>query len=86
MHERGSLNAGVTWRSAMLDSAGDFGGEMDLPALLLVDGAAALHVGPRAEVYVTGTNLLNNQAMVSWRPFGARPTAPRQVMVGLRVQ
>ena len=86
VHDRGSLNAGVTWRSAMLDSAGDFGDETDLPALLLVDAAAAAQVGPRAEVYVTGTNLLNNQAVVSWRPFGARPTAPRQVMVGVRVQ
>ena len=30
----------------------------------------------RFGIYVSGTNLLRNTSVVSWRPLGARPTAP----------
>ena len=85
-HDRFALNLGVTWRSALLDQAGLPGGDTDLPDLLLIDASASLQVRPHVAVYGTGTNLAGNDAMVSWRPYGARPTAPRQVMVGVKVR
>ena len=34
----------------------------------------------------TATNLLGSTAITSWRPVGARPTAPRTVMVGIKAE
>lgn len=81
------LGVGLTARSAMLDEAGLHDSDvLEVPALLLVD--TALNVRPLdwLTVYATGTNLLRSTAITSWRPFGARPTAPLQVMVGAKVQ
>jgi Fe(3+) dicitrate transport protein len=36
------------------------------------------------KIYLTARNFLNRQAIVSRRPFGARPNAPRTVFVGLK--
>lgn len=83
-HPRGGLTAGVTWRSGLLDSAGSFDDGAELPALLLVDAALHVQVHPRLELYATGTNLTGSTAVTSLRPFGARPTAPLQVMVGVK--
>ncbi len=83
---RVSLSVGVTARSGMLDAAGELpGGEMDVPPLLLLDAAAQAAVTDRVRLYATGTNLTGSKALESWRPFGARPTAPLQVMVGVKV-
>jgi Fe(3+) dicitrate transport protein len=82
-HSRWSLNVGVSYRSAMLDQAGGLS-EADIPGLLLVDAAAHLSLAEDWEVYATGTNLTSETAITSWRPFGARPTAPLQIMAGLK--
>ncbi|TNE91071.1 MAG: TonB-dependent receptor [Deltaproteobacteria bacterium] len=80
------LGLGATARSGMRDIA-DSGAldEDDIPALLLLDAAAEAQVLPNLAVYATGTNLTQSTAHTSWRPFGARPTAPLQVMVGLKL-
>ena len=35
-------------------------------------------------LYLTASNLGNAKAITSWRPYGARPVAPRQVMAGIK--
>ena len=85
-HPRFDMGAGLAARSAMLDAAGVFPAtDVDVPALLLVDAAARYRINERFTAYATGTNLTGSTAITSWRPAGARPTAPLQVMVGLKV-
>lgn len=84
VHDRFDLGLGAAWRSGMLDEAGTFPvTETDVPALLLLDAAASVQVHKGWSLYATGTNLAGEQAIVSWRPYGARPTAPLQVMAGV---
>ena len=66
------------------------GGEVTLRTdnLTVFDLVADWDVGkvllPGARVYVNARNVLNDASIVSRRPFGARPNAPRWVQVGLR--
>ena len=84
-HPRVDASVGVAWRSAMLNEAGLFPETPeDIPELLLLDAAVRVQASPRLEVYAVGTNLLNAATITSWRPAGARPTAPLQVMGGLK--
>ena len=82
-HERWSLNTSLSFRSGMLDQAGT-DDEVDIPALLLLDAAMHVNISEGWSIYATGSNLTSNSAITSWRPFGARPTAPLQVMAGLK--
>ena len=85
-HPRVKATVGVTARTGMLDQAGTFPVEEgDVPALWLVDAALSGRLSERVSLYATGTNLNGSTAITSWRPFGARPVAPRTVMVGLKV-
>jgi Fe(3+) dicitrate transport protein len=86
-HERWSLSLGATARSGMLNQAGTFPvDDNDVAPLLLLDAAGNLDLGERFVLYATGTNLTNSKGITSWRPFGARPTAPLLVMVGLKLK
>ena len=51
---------------------------------LLLDAAVHYQVGPSSEFYVTGNNLLNATYVAAHRPFGARPGAPINGMVGFK--
>jgi Fe(3+) dicitrate transport protein len=53
--------------------------------LFTVDVSAEVRPWSFLEIYVNARNLFDNQVVVSHRPFGARPNAPRWVQVGLRV-
>jgi Fe(3+) dicitrate transport protein len=75
---------GVSYRSGMLNEAGNFDEETDIPSLLLIDAATVIPVRNKLKLQVTGSNLLNNQNITSLRPYGARPVAPRQIMFGLK--
>jgi len=79
-----TLGAGLSYRGDMLDAAGSFGEDADIPALWLLDAAASIELSRTWSAYATGTNLAGATGITSWRPFGARPTAPAQVMVGLK--
>lgn len=87
LHERGSFTAGAIGRSGMWDEAGQ--GPLpeigSIPPLLLVDVAADARLAGPVRVYATVTNLTNSHAIESWRPFGARPTAPFTAFVGLKL-
>ena len=54
-----------------------------IPGRLLLDATASLELGP-ARFYVTATNLTNQAALVSRRPFGARPQAPLLFQAGVK--
>ena len=79
-----SLGAGISYRGEMLDAAGQFGEGDEIAALWLVDAAASVALARGWSATATGTNLAGATGITSWRPFGARPTAPSQVMVGLK--
>jgi Fe(3+) dicitrate transport protein len=83
-HPRFRLGLGLTGRSGMLDTAAAPDTEPEVPALVLLDAAAHVQITEAWEAYVTGSNLTSRADVVSWRPFGARPTAPLQVMAGVK--
>jgi Fe(3+) dicitrate transport protein len=84
-HRRGAVDVGATWRSGMLDAAGVVGdGTPTVPSLLLVDASARVTLSPTVTATIRATNLTNRRSVVSWQPYGARPTAPPQVVVGVR--
>lgn len=86
-HPKVDLGVGVAGRSEMLDAAGTFPATAtDVPALVLVDAGLRVFVNERVTAYANGTNLTGKTTLVSWRPAGARPTAPRQVMAGVEVR
>jgi Fe(3+) dicitrate transport protein len=78
------VRVGLSYRSELLDIAGDFSEAQTLPSLLLLDAGAKVLLTQQWSLYFTGTNLTNSTAITSWRPFGARPTAPLQVMGGIK--
>ncbi|MEN0065278.1 MAG: TonB-dependent receptor [Myxococcota bacterium] len=82
-HRRFDVAASVRTRSPMLDAAGPFD-RPEIPALTVLDVAANVAISRNLSVYATGSNLTNASPLVSLRPFGARPPAPLQVMVGVK--
>jgi Fe(3+) dicitrate transport protein len=81
-----SIAAAATYVSEMRETAGQ-----GTPAPgdrtedhLVVDLALHAAVGEASELYATTTNLLDDRHIAARRPFGARPGAPRQVMVGFK--
>jgi len=83
-HPRFRLGLGLTGRSGMRDAASAPEEPLEVPELWLLDAAVHVALQEAWEVYATGSNLTARTTLVSWRPFGARPTAPLQVMAGLK--
>ncbi len=83
--KRFSSAMGLIFRSELLDSAGDFERDLTVPSLVLLDASLNVQVRPSTQLYLSATNLLNNTAPTAWRPVGLRPSAPRQVMLGVKV-
>jgi Fe(3+) dicitrate transport protein len=54
-------------------------------AQLTLDLAVRYRVLDRWELYATCRNLLDAHPIVSHRPFGARPSAPRFIQVGTKL-
>jgi Fe(3+) dicitrate transport protein len=79
------LGLGAMYYGAIRELAGV--GSIDpavlVPGRVLVDATAAIEWG-QARLYVTATNLINSSALVSRRPFGARPQAPMLIQVGFK--
>ena len=75
----------LSYRSKMLDAAGTFdSGELEIPELFLWESAVNVILPNRFVLYASGSNLRNNTSVTSWRPFGARTVAPRQIMLGVK--
>ncbi|MCG5053086.1 MAG: TonB-dependent receptor [Myxococcales bacterium] len=52
--------------------------------LTVIDAGAHLNLPRNAQIYLQVRNALDEAAIVSFRPFGARPNAPRWVQAGAR--
>ncbi|MFT6142842.1 MAG: Fe(3+) dicitrate transport protein [Myxococcota bacterium] len=83
--ERVGVDVGATARSVMRDSAGQ-NAPAEVRALFTLDAAAHVDVDRHITLYTTLTNALGATTTVSLRPFGSRPTAPRQVMFGVKIR
>jgi Fe(3+) dicitrate transport protein len=85
---RWELAAQAGWRAASRDVAGQ-GELMDqvrADALLTIDLTAHARLHDRAELYATCSNLLDEQVIVSRRPYGARPNPPRMFALGYKAR
>ncbi|WP_437596647.1 TonB-dependent receptor [Sorangium sp. So ce590] len=85
-HERAGVVVGASYVSAMREKAG---GEPMSQALatdeqLLIDASAKVRVVGPLVLYANARNILGSQYIVSRRPFGARPNAPRWIQVGAK--
>ena len=81
------ISSNWQYRSGMLDQAGQFGeGELEIEPLWMWDLAGEWHLRKDWALACSGSNLLNKTTIVSWRPYGARPVAPRQVFLSLSFQ
>ena len=87
-HERWNFNASLTYVGEMREEAGQGDPEPgDLPMTddyVMVDALASYRLFDPIEVYLRFENILNQRGIVARRPFGARPTRPFQVFVGMR--
>lgn len=87
-HPRGEAGTTVRYRGESRDIAGT--GPIDpsvrADALLTIDLNAHWRIRPWAELYTTCTNLLDEQVIVSRRPYGARPNPPRMIAVGYKAR
>ena len=87
-HKLASVTAGLTYTSVAREQAG--GGSLSAvrttDSLLWLDVSASIHMMAHLELYANVRNLFDQRAIVSRRPFGARPNAPRMVQVGLKGQ
>jgi Fe(3+) dicitrate transport protein len=83
----GSVGASTSARSGMWDVAGQGAIPEDtgIPPLVVLDLAAHLRITNGVELYGTMTNVTNTAVVTSWRPYGARPMAPMQIDVGIKV-
>ncbi len=87
-HRRGGMHLGLSYVGRMREVAGQ--GVTDptvvTDALLILDASATYKVSKGLSVYVNGRNLTNQHALVSRRPFGARPNAPIWVQSGVKAE
>ncbi len=85
---RWEIGATTHWRAASRDVAGHgaIPDAVRADALLTIDltGHARLH--DYAELYATCSNLLDEQVIVSRRPYGARPNPPRMIALGYKAR
>ena len=85
-HTRGGFNTSVNHISAMRELAGseDLSKVLATDALTVIDTSAYVRIKGPFVLYANLRNLLNEQVIVSRRPFGARPNPPRWFQVGIR--
>jgi Fe(3+) dicitrate transport protein len=85
---RWEVDATTRYQGEARDIAGQ--GPIDdsvrLVPLFTIDVAAHARLRPWAELYVTCSNLLDQQVIIARRPYGARPNAPRMFTVGYKAR
>jgi Fe(3+) dicitrate transport protein len=85
---RWELGATTRWRAASRDVAGHgpIPEAVRADALFTIDLTSHVHLHDYAELYATCSNLLDEQVMVSRRPYGARPNPPRMIALGYKAR
>lgn len=86
-HDRAGGNVGISYVSAMREQAGDepLDEVVATDELFVVDVSARVKVLGPLTIYGNVRNLLDDQYIVSRRPYGARPNAPRWLQVGAKL-
>jgi Fe(3+) dicitrate transport protein len=86
-HARAGGTVAVTYVSAMREEAGSAPLERSLATdeQLLVDTSGSVRLLPGVSVYANLRNVLGGAFIVSRRPYGARPNAPRWLQVGAKL-
>lgn len=85
-HRRASLNVSATYSSRMREVAG---GEpvsetLSTDAQFVVDVSGSVKLLRWLDLYANVRNVANERFIVSRRPYGARPNAPRWAQVGVK--
>ncbi len=85
---RWELSAGATWHGGARDvpGQGEIAANEKIDALLTFDVAMHLRFTALAELYLTCSNLLDEQVIVARRPYGVRPNAPRLFALGYKAR
>jgi Fe(3+) dicitrate transport protein len=86
-HPRAGGNVALNYVAAMREEPGrrPIAQALATDAQLTIDLSASYRPYTWAELYVNVRNLLDAHDLVSRRPFGARPNAPRWVQVGSKL-
>jgi Fe(3+) dicitrate transport protein len=87
-HTRGTFSVTTHGRSSMRDTAGAANTEdpLEIPAIVQVDIAGEYRFDSHWAATITANNVAGTQRIESWRPYGARPSNPRQIMLGLKAK
>ncbi len=87
-HARGEVGFTAKYHSGSRDlpGQGDIPDDTGIDSLFTVDVNAHARLRPWAELYFTCANLLDEQAIVSRRPYGARPNSPRMFTIGYKAR
>lgn len=87
-HRRAELGTSLRYVSATRDLPGQ--GQLDptqgAQALLTVDLTAHATLNRLAEIYATVSNVMDEQVVISRRPYGARANSPRLVTIGYKAR
>jgi Fe(3+) dicitrate transport protein len=78
------INLIARYVGEMLEASGD---EVTLSGVttevyVVVDLSASYFLGQYGKIYIKADNILDNQEVVSRRPYGARPSKPQQIFAG----
>jgi Fe(3+) dicitrate transport protein len=84
--EWGGLNFALSYMDGMREIAGsgEPGPGQETDSFVVIDASAQLNIIDELAVYGKVENLLNNDYIVSRRPFGARPGRPRFIYGGVK--
>ncbi len=85
-HDRGHLSTRVSGRSAMRNQAGTNTEDQPIDPSMSLDVATEFRCFEHLSATASVTNLTNHRTIASWRPYGARPTAPRIWTIGLKAK
>jgi Fe(3+) dicitrate transport protein len=84
-HPKFDASMSLNYVDSMLEEAGSRGEVLQTDSALVVDASASYTILDSVSAYLTAQNLFDKKYIVSRRPFGARPGAPRWAQVGLKV-
>jgi Fe(3+) dicitrate transport protein len=85
-HKRGGANVALSYQAATRESPGTdpISQVLHTDAQLTVDLSARYQLFDGVQLYANVRNLFDSAYVVSHRPFGARPNAPRWIQVGAK--
>lgn len=81
-YDKFSMDLNFLWKGQMADQAVAENRQF-VPSYGLIDSAVSYRYTKKGRVFFRMNNILDNQYLVSFRPFGARPGAPRTATVGI---